>query len=132
MLSTLLKSLNRHKIAILSLSFLIFMLWVIYQADSGEPTVFHRLIKDIPFGDKIGHFFLFGMLALLSDMALNLRVIGKGTLSIRLGSLLVFTFASIEEVSQMFFPQRTFDVLDLLASVFGIMVFGLLTTLFAC
>ncbi len=106
----------------LAIAFFSFILWVIYHADAGQPTFFHLWITTIPFGDKIGHVGLFGTLAYLSNFALKLRQISLAKFNVYLGTLLVFSFALIEEISQLFFPQRTFDWFDLLAGVLGIFV----------
>ena len=110
---------------VLSMGFLSFILWVIYQADLGQPTYFHLLIKDLPYGDKIGHFFLFGLLSFLINLALKLRRIKCVGLDFYLGSALVFAFAVLEEISQVLFPQRTLDLADLVAGALGILVFNL-------
>lgn len=111
---------------LVTLWFLSFIIWVIYRADLGQPTYFHLLIRDVPYGDKIGHFFLFGVLSFLSNLALKLRRIKLFSFNFYLGSALVFAFAAIEEMSQALFPQRTLDLADLIAGALGIFSSGLL------
>jgi polysaccharide biosynthesis protein VpsQ len=114
-----------HRLIVLFTSaFIAFILWVIYMADLGRPTKFHVLIMSIGHGDKIGHFFLFGILALFANLALKLRRVKLGALSVYTGSLFVFAFATIEEASQLYFPERTLDIVDLLAGALGIFVFN--------
>jgi polysaccharide biosynthesis protein VpsQ len=108
-------------------TFIAFILWVIYMADLGQPIKFHVLIMSIEYGDKIGHCFIYGMLALFTNLALKLRRVKLGALNVYVGGLFIFAFAAIEEVSQLYFPERTFDIVDLLAGAFGIVVFNALS-----
>jgi len=117
-----------RKLAILlALSFLFYIFWVIYRADIGQPTSIHVFITSVPYGDKVGHFFIFGLLALLGNLALKLRQITIGSLRIYVASVLVFTFAIVEELSQAFFPDRTLDLVDAIAGILGILVLSLLS-----
>ena len=74
----------------------------------------------IPWGDKIGHFTLFGMLALLLNMAIKFCQIKIHTRRFHLGSVIVFVFAIIEEFSQLAFSTRTFDLVDMLFDLLGV------------
>jgi len=112
---------------LLALSFLFFIFWVIYRADIGQPTSLHLFITSLPYGDKVGHFFIFGLLTLLGNLALKLRQITIGSLKIYVASLLVFAFAIIEELSQVFFPDRTLDLVDVIAGTLGIILISLLS-----
>lgn len=114
-----------HKlIVVLGAAFLGFILWVIYRADLGQPTDFHIWVMTIAYGDKIGHFIIYGLLAIFSNLALKLHRVKLGGLSIYAGGLFVFAFAVVEEASQLLFPQRTLDIVDLLSGTLGIIVFG--------
>jgi len=42
------------------LTFLAFICWIIFMADSGQKSVFFELVKSIPYGDKLGHVILYG------------------------------------------------------------------------
>lgn len=73
----------------------------------------------IPFGDKLGHFFIFGLLSLVLIVAIpNRRAIPIG---IALATLIVL----IEEGLQLFSSTRSFSVYDLAASLAGVLVFAL-------
>ena len=74
----------------------------------------------VPAGDKIGHFSLFGILALLLNITLRFRQINISTRRFHLGSIIVFAFAVIEEYSQLAFSTRTFDLVDMLFDLLGI------------
>ena len=77
-----------------------------------------------PYGDKIGHFFLMGLFALLVNLSLNMRKISVFSVSILLGSLIVIILSTVEEFSQSFFPSRTASFIDLAASYLGIFFIG--------
>ncbi len=74
----------------------------------------------VPFGDKIGHFTLFGIMALLLNMALRFNRVRVFSRSFHLGSIIVLVFAIGEEFSQLAFSNRTFDFVDMLFDLLGI------------
>jgi polysaccharide biosynthesis protein VpsQ len=80
-----------------------------------------------PNGDKVGHFFLLGILAFLVNLSLGGKTVGILSMHIQLGSLLVAVLSVVEEFSQSFFPARSASLLDLLASLFGIAFFTVLS-----
>lgn len=117
-----------NKLALfLTSGFFIFILWVIYMANTGQSSIFFRLVGAIPYGDKIGHIFLFGLLTLGVNIATKLKVVKVGNVSILIGTMLVTLFVLIEEFSQHFSATRTFDALDLFADAVGIIVFTMLS-----
>lgn len=109
-------------------AFLLFVAWIIYMADSGQPMKILALVRSTPYGDKVGHFFIFGVLASLANLAFRLRTARIRNMNVQLGGLLVFVFGALEELSQAFFPQRTVDSGDLLATTLGIVVLGFITS----
>ena len=78
------------------------------------------MVKSIPFGDKIGHFFLFGTLSYLGNITLKFRILRLGNLKLYIGTAIVLGFVIIEECSQIFIISRTFDYSDLAADILGI------------
>ncbi len=104
----------------LALGFFSFILWIIYQADSGGSNLFFDWVRRTPYGDKIGHFFLFGTLTLLVIPATGFRAWQPKGLPIFYGAIGVFLFVLLEEISQLFFATRTFDFIDLAADLGGI------------
>jgi len=98
-----------------------FILWVIYLANAGATSVFFSFIQHIPFGDKLGHFGLFGSLTLLVLAATNGKSVGVSGQRWYIGSLIILLFVTAEEISQLYIPSRTFDVFDWLADVAGIL-----------
>lgn len=101
-----------------------FIIGLILLADSGHGQWLFSRIAQIPAGDKLGHFVLFGGLSFLANL------VARGT-TIRLGgrvflkwSVLLVAMATLEEASQVFFRWRSFDLLDLFAGTIGIWWFG--------
>lgn len=97
---------------------------IIFCADRRLLTPVFRFITAHPGSDKAGHFVLIGGTAFLLNLALGLREVrwlGRGWL---LGSVLVGAVFTLEEISQLWFPARTFDLLDLAGDYAGILFFG--------
>ena len=105
--------------------FLAFIIGLIVLADADLLPDFINAIYDFPNGDKVGHFVLYGLLnffitrAFLS--ALPTRRGGWVPLSV---GLILAVFVALEEFSQKYFASRTFSLLDLTASLLGIIVGG--------
>jgi len=106
--------------------FFFFILWLMLAADFDQPNVVMDIGHRVPFGDKIGHFFLFGILALLMNMALKFRRMNILSRTFHVGSVFVLVFAIFEEFTQLAFDTRTFDFADMLFDLFGI---GLLSSI---
>lgn len=96
--------------------FFLFILGIIYKADTANYNFAFHVVGMIPYGDKIAHAVLYGILAYLLNYGLN----GKRWFRIEIGTLLVMSFAFAEEVSQLYFPSRSFDLGDIAADVIGI------------
>lgn len=116
-----------YKLAVFSTTlFAFFIGWVVYMADTGQKSIFFDFVKTIPFGDKIGHFVLFGILTLGANIVFKFRGVGIGNIKVLYGAIMIFCVVVIEEVSQKFMPGRTFDMNDIMASLAGIVVFSLI------
>lgn len=102
--------------------FILFISWIIYSADTGKQNIVFNIIEDVPYGDKLGHFFLFGILTLLLNIALKYRRF-KYWQKLPLGTFLVILVVLLEELSQGFLPNRTLDIMDLIADALGILTF---------
>lgn len=117
----------------LTVIFLIFIIWIIYTANTGGSHGLFNLVAAIPFGDKLGHFLIFGVLTLGGNHFFSYRCFTlRGTsftrqVNLYKGSALVSVFVLIEEGSQAFMPTRTFDYFDLMADAAGIGLFSYLT-----
>ncbi|MBU2923367.1 VanZ family protein [Colwellia sp. 1_MG-2023] len=117
-----------HKlISIISVAFLMFITWIIYLANTAQNSIFFELVARIPYGDKLGHFCLFGLLTLGVNFAFKLKSYTLISFNIYVGSTVVFFFVLLEELSQYFIPSRTLDITDVLADILGIITFSLVT-----
>jgi VanZ family protein len=108
------------------LGFFIFILGIIFLADTDENHPIFLWMKDIPYYDKISHMLLFGMFAFLLNYGLRFKSIKVLGLNLQLGALIVLTFAGLEELSQHFIPSRTLDIKDFIADIIGVVVFSYL------
>jgi len=105
---------------LLPLGFFIFISFIIYLADTANYNFAFRLIGHIPYGDKVMHGLLYGIMALFLNYGLNY----KSFKTLQMGAVIVLTFAILEEISQYWIPSRTFDLGDLLADVVGVVLFS--------
>ena len=96
----------------------------IVTADVKSTSYLLNFVGRIPYGDKIGHFVLFGTFAFLVNLSLGARSFGFGRFNYLLGSLIVLLVITIEEFTQIFMRGRTFSWLDLLCGYAGVLVFG--------
>ena len=110
--------------------FFIFICWIIIQADLGAYNPLIVLTKKVPFGDKLGHFLLYGTLVFLVNIASGLHMLKIKGYKILTGALLVMSFAIIEEFTQITLRTRNFEVLDIICDVLGIIVFSILSIYF--
>lgn len=78
-----------------------------------------------PWGDKLTHFSLVGIAALLLDHALAGRRIALLRCQLPLAGLLIALGMTVEEVSQLWIPGRDFELGDLAANYAGIVAAGL-------
>jgi hypothetical protein len=122
-----------HKVTIVLTSavaggFFLFILWVIYLANTGQPSLFFDFIHSMPYGDKVGHMGLFGVLTLLTNAATHFKTFRLWRWSVFSGTALVLTFVTLEELSQYFIPSRTLDIFDYSADLAGILLFTWLSS----
>ena len=86
---------------------------------------FLGIVYDIPYGDKVGHFVLFGLLSFFVNLAVfeaqprdNKTLLAIGT------GLILAMLIGFEEFSQRWVPSRTFSLVDLSASYLGVALFS--------
>jgi VanZ family protein len=105
--------------------FTIFILLVIILADAGVLAHYVGFIYAFPFGDKAGHFILYGILTLLIDLALFRARPNQSRrrLAVMCGLVLALLIG-LEELSQQHFSSRTFDLVDLTFSYLGVIFFS--------
>lgn len=110
-----------HKLLItLATSFFLFIVWIIYLANTGQSIGLFKWVIMIPYGDKIGHLGLFGLLTLLVNLSSKCRGFSVRRFNIYWGSFCVLTFVTLEELSQHLLPTRTLDIYDYAADLIGI------------
>ena len=109
----------------LAILFALLILLIIILADIGALPPSLRLLKDLPYGDKIGHFILYGILTLLVDLALfrSLPPQSPKRVAVTIGLTLALLIG-LEEFSQQYFANRTFSLGDLAASYLGVIFFS--------
>ena len=123
-------------------SFFLFIGYIIFLADTADYNFAFRVVGHIPYGDKVAHALLYGIMALLLNVSLGFRRVPlccflsqnkaetfvislyKSMLrnTLYLGSFVVLTFAILEECTQYYIPSRTFDFWDVVADFLGVMV----------
>jgi polysaccharide biosynthesis protein VpsQ len=108
----------------LTILFTLFIILIIVLADTGNLGVFGMFYR-IPYADKVGHFVLYGVLALLINLTLFRSVPNRNRIWLALSSgLILIVLIGIEEFSQRNFPNRTFSLEDLTASYLGVIFFS--------
>ncbi len=108
----------------LTFFFSLFIILIIVLADLGKLGILGWL-NQIPYGDKAGHFILYGILTLLIDLTLTraLPHPHRKLIIIRI-ALILSLLIGLEEYSQQFFAKRTFDLVDLTFSYLGMIFFS--------
>ena len=108
----------------LTILFTLFIILIIILADLGQ-LGFLKLLNQIPFADKIGHFVLYGILTLLLDLTLTRTLPHPSRkLTVLRIALILSLLIGLEEYSQQFFAKRTFDLVDLAFSYLGVFFFS--------
>lgn len=113
-----------NKIQRIALLYSILIVAIIILANQGKNQSLISLVHALPFGDKLGHFTLMGMLGLVVNLSLQCARWHWGYITVLKGSVLVAIVVVLEELSQLFISTRSFDWGDLLADFLGIVVFG--------
>jgi len=112
------------RIKIIAVIYIFILAGIVILADVRQTQYLFTFIRKFPFGDKIGHFCLMGMLSLLVNLALSAKTFQFWKLNYLLGSLIVLMVVTAEEFSQIFVRGRTFDAGDLVFDYAGIFIFG--------
>lgn len=107
--------------------FTIFILVIIVMADAGVLARYLGFLYLYPYGDKVGHFLLYGILAFLLNMSVfrSHPDRTRAWVAVRYGLILV-VLIGLEEFSQRFFSNRTYDLVDLMLSYLGVICFSVL------
>jgi hypothetical protein len=108
-----------------------FIIGIIVRANLGMLDIL-GFINAVPYGDKVGHFILYGILTFLIDRpfliaqtGIHPPPLGPGPklIVIRI-ALILALLIGIEEFSQRFFENRTSDWVDLIFSYLGVTFFS--------
>jgi polysaccharide biosynthesis protein VpsQ len=109
----------------LAILFSLFILLIIVLADVGVLSRALRFLHAVPFGDKAGHFILYGVLALLINLALFRSRPDQNRIPILIKTgMILGLLIGLEEFSQQYFANRSFDLLDLAFSYLGLVCFS--------
>jgi len=102
----------------------LFIFAIIVLADLGLLDIL-GFVNRIPYGDKAGHFILYGILTLLIDLSFfrSHQDVGRNLIVLRV-ALILALLIGLEEYSQRFFASRTSDWVDLLFSYLGVGLFS--------
>lgn len=111
---------------LLPLSFFLFISFIIYLADTANHNFAFRLVGHIPYGDKLLHGLLYGIMALLLNYGLNFKSKKIFGFNLQIGAMIVLTFAGLEEITQYWLPSRTCDFFDFVADTIGVTLFSLI------
>jgi len=76
----------------MTLGFFLFILWIVYLANTGQSSLFFDLVRVIPYGDKPGHLMIFGVLTLGGNLVFKFKSIRLGKINFYAGSLFVMIF----------------------------------------
>ena len=109
----------------LAILFTLFILLIIVMADLGVLAQYLGFLYVYPFGDKVGHFILYGILAFLLNLALfrSVPAQSRSAIAVKCGLILALLIG-LEEFSQQYFSNRTFDLVDLMFGYLGLIFFS--------
>ena len=102
----------------------LFIITIIVLANKGMLGIL-GFVNQIPYGDKIGHFVLYGILTLLIDLAFfRSRPDLSWNLVVFRVAFVLALLIGLEEYSQKFIPSRTFSLVDLAFGYVGVLFFS--------
>jgi VanZ family protein len=98
------------------------------MADLGIAAWVFDIAAVLPFGDKLGHMLLAGLLSFLLNNALHCRITSILSVNMLTGNLIAYLLVLMEEVPQYWITTRNLDIKDVLAAIVGIHLFGVLAS----
>jgi VanZ family protein len=110
----------KYRVQLSFVLYCIFIVAVLLVADLGLMPNISALLQGYSGLDKVGHFILVGILAWLLNSAFRLGQLKLGRLRIFVGTIVVVTVVTLEEVAQLWIHTRRFELIDLLAGYLGI------------
>ena len=103
----------------LTILFAAFLLVIIILADTGS-LGFLAFLYNFPYGDKAGHFILYGILSFLLNLTFLRSRPHSTSKRVAVSVTLILALAiGLEEFSQQFFSDRTASLVDLMFSYAG-------------
>lgn len=111
---------NPSKIRWLAAIYVALILVIITLANQGNLAV-AQYLRLLPLGDKLGHFFLIGLLTLVLNLAVRCHAWIRG---LPTASVVVAVLITAEEFSQLTQVTRSFDWGDMSANFAGILGFS--------
>lgn len=118
------KPLNPQFFRWLALAFAVLLGIIVLIADLGLGGKTLAFLYALPYGDKIGHFTLFGILSLLVSLGYPTERTRVWLLPILKSSLILLALITFEEITQIPLVNRNFSLLDLSADFAGVYLFG--------
>jgi hypothetical protein len=113
------------KIQLTAIAYAFALAIIVFLADRPASRPLFAFVREMPFGDKLGHLLLMGVLSLVVNLSLSCRTFEvAGGVRLLKGSALVLLVVTLEEFSQLFLRTRSFDAFDLLFDYLGIFAFG--------
>ena len=110
---------------------LTFMGWIYIDANTGDYNTMLKMARSVPYGDKMGHFLLYGALTLILNFTLAMRQIKIGGHELLLGSVIILVVTLIDEFTQILQESRSFEWLDMSSNLLGIIFFSHLSLIIA-
>ena len=108
--------------------FILVLILIVLIANFGLGPEYFPFLYTIPGIDKVGHFFLMGILSFLVNLLFKAKKTQLFSLEILIGSLVVNLVVTLEELSQLFLIYRAFSWLDLAFDLGGIFLGGRLAS----
>ncbi|MBN1302951.1 MAG: VanZ family protein [Anaerolineales bacterium] len=101
--------------------YIVLIIAIIVGANTGQLPHFLDAVNELPYGDKVAHFFLMGILSFLVNSSALITLRGrKHKQVVLLTTLVLLSLILLEEVSQFFLPRRTLSLLDLTSDFLGV------------
>lgn len=107
-----------------AIGFALLLVALVILANLGVAGEWFGFLYNFPNGDKIAHFLLMGTLSLLLSLGFPTARVRIFSLPLLKSSLIFAGVVALEELSQSLFPNRSASLLDLAASIAGILVMG--------
>lgn len=108
----------------LTFLFSAFILAIIFLANMDAGHGLMDLANRLPGRDVTAHFILMGILSFLVNASLRGARVSCFGLRLPHGTLIMAALVTLEESSQTLLPARTFSLLDLAASLGGVILLG--------